>query len=874
MAKYQVRISLRSGEGQALINGVPILEEGYEEGTVLSFNWDTDANYDEIVISTRGNYIPFQTTPSFDFTMPSRDVDFTVTLRFWTIPKAPYGLKYFYEFGDTSNTCKRLEILERNFDGAAEVRQLNSVIRRFGDRDGNPTETFIFSSMDVTFVASNTEYWEFITGDIRKYQLVLKYGSDVIFKGYIKPDYITSPERTNVNHEVKLTAFDGFDDFGSIRLAPSRIPNREELSGFAPFSQKAIKLIALALNQSFEEGRNINISCDLYENRMDEAVGMFEQWAFGENAIFNDGENPRFVEDNSSRIVNEYLSLEEVLERVLNPFVCNVFIWDDEFYIIRVEELIKPNIRFFKYDSDAVFLETFTLANDQEDTCVLANGQVANGLRTGRAVYTRFTASLRLGVLLPEARGGTFDYPFDLSSQWRYGKDFATSEVVYVLKYWNYVNSTPFLTGSRVPTRGNVAGIEYVVESGTEYCRIWTTTTDAGLADPNLSFIERTLRNVGEALVRNYGPRPTAFIPFEIANVLHFESSWVYRPRQDSGLSPNPPNLQVAFQIQVGDYYLFEDGDLFDWTLTPTRISFNITAPVEVDNTIELYTEPLPASGEVVIRLYQLINLGGQKDLYVIDWEFAKLEIQQNEALVTNEIQKQFNTFVPFSKIYPIYKTYLGDSISNQSTSAMRLISGDVTETWGESETGLLDNVVQSLANIFGRSNVSVFGNMVKTIWSPVKALQYKGRYWKINYLSINETLGEVSTIDLFDLGEITAPITDVNLSWEVLEDPPFIDANMRIYVNNVLRVEQWTNGTGSLTVQVGDFVRVQYFYLANLIAPGIINPFLQFYKDALLLGDHAIIPTESQTQNATFEVIEAFIPEITILVQSIDKGL
>lgn len=869
MAKYQISTTLRSGQGEAFINGLPITDEGYEEGLTLTFNWVTDATFDAITVRTRGNYIPLQTTASFDFTMPSRDVEFQVTLSVWEIQTASYGLKFYYEFGDTDRNCKRIEILERGYEGEAQVRKLNNVIRRFGDRDSNPVETFIFSSMDVTFVANNTEYWEFITGDVRKYQLVLKYGTDVKFKGYIKPDYITSPERTNVNHEVKLTAFDGLDDFGAIRLDPSKLPNRETLSGFAPFSQRAIKLIALALNQSFEDGRNINISCDFYETRMNEAQGMFEQWTFGENAIFNDGENPRFVEDNSKRVINEYLSLEEVLTRVLNPFICNVFLWEDEFYIIRVEELIKPNIRFFKYDSNAVFLESFTLANDQEDTCILANGQIANGLRTGRAVFTRFTASLRLGVFLPEVSEGMFEYRFERTNWFSAVDPLSLANERLRLKYWDYVNATPLIISSQTPRTGDVAGVAYNSEDG-EYCRIWTTTTDAGLSDPNLSYIERTLMNVEDEYGTNRGPRPEAFLAFETSNIISFEAECRF-DRASSNSPSIPQNLQVAFQIQVGDFYLFQDGDLFDWTLTPTIIAFDVVTSIRQEITIGLQTEPLPTSGIVTIRLYQLINLGGQKDKYLIDWKFAKIELAQNEALVTNEIKKQFNTFVPYSKIYPEYKTYLGDSISNQSTSAMRLMSGDVTEAWGEDEVGLLDNLVQSLANIFGRSNVSVFGNMVKTIWSPVKALQYKGRYWKINHLSINEIVGEVTNIDLFDLGEIVEPVTDVDINWEVFEGPPFIDANMRIYVNDILRVEKFDNGTGTLLVQVGDIVRVQYFYLANLIDPGMVNPRLQFLKDDLLLGSHVIVPTESQTQNFTFEVLSANIPDISILVQSIE---
>ena len=864
MAKYQIFISLRSGAGQALINGEPITTDGYEEGTTLSFNWVTSQTYTDIEVSTRGDYIPVQNTPFFTFTMPARDVTFTVNLFNWVIPATSYGLKYYYEWCDTLRNPKRLEIRELNYTGASEKRLLNDVVFRFGDRDSNPTETFIFSSLDMTFVTTGTEYYEFLTGDIRKYQAILYHGSDIFFKGFIKPDYVTSPEKTNVTHEVKLTAFDGMDDFGAIRFKWSEIEQRVNLDGFQPFSQPAIKAIARALNQSYKEGRVINISCDLYETRMDNSEGMFEQWAYGENAIFNDGKNPRFVEDGSRRVVNEELDLEQVLTRLINPFLCNIYLWEDQFYIVRIEELTKDNIRFFRYQANSEFDESYTLANDQDDDCILANG-----LRTGRTVYTEFTASLRLGVLF-DVGSGDFDSTFDLP-EWIEGRT-STGAIAYVLRQWAYVKTVAYNTSTNSPRTGDTASVQYWTEDGNEYARMWTTTNSSGLSDPNLSYIEKTLVTGGIQPARD-GSQPP-FIAVGEANIIVFESDWVLRRSASTIQQRRPTGYRIAFQIQVGRYYLYQDAQLFDWTLTPTIINFAINSEINAMNQIRLVTEPIPESGEVILRLYQLINTNSTgKDNYLIDWNFANIKVQENSALVLSEIQKKAITQVPFSKVYPIYQTYLGDSITNKSTSAMRLLTGEVTETWGIEEESLLENIVQELAALFGRSNVSVYGNMVREIWKPYKALRYKNRYWKINHMLVNETKGEISAIDLFDLGPLPDPDLDVTLSWSLDEGIPniyYIDANMRIYVNEVLFAEVWSNDSGTIPATVGDTVRIQWFFLQGLIDPGIEDPYLQLFINGDLVEEHPIDPNSTQTYNHVFVASSS---SYTIFVRSTDKA-
>ncbi|WP_439473817.1 hypothetical protein [Algoriphagus formosus] len=110
-----------------------------------------------------------------------------------------------------------------------------------------------------------------------------------------------------------------------------------------------------------------------------------------------------------------------------------------------------------------------------------------------------------------------------------------------------------------------------------------------------------------------------------------------------------------------------------------------------------------------------------------------------------------------------------------------------------------------------------------------------------------------------------------LTINWELSEwasDPDFIDANVRIYANEVLKVEQFGNGTGSVDVFEGDTIRVQYSYL-DLAQGSPVSPFLQLLIDSALIDSQPVSIPGSGTFNHSF-VIDS---NKQILVRAIDLG-
>jgi hypothetical protein len=112
----------------------------------------------------------------------------------------------------------------------------------------------------------------------------------------------------------------------------------------------------------------------------------------------------------------------------------------------------------------------------------------------------------------------------------------------------------------------------------------------------------------------------------------------------------------------------------------------------------------------------------------------------------------------PYSNVHPDYETYIGDSLTNNSASAIKvLITGDpVSEGWsrdGVEDLPLLDIIVQDLANLKGRTNLRILGTLERKTIEPYKALLYKGRFWALINYQLDCRKGS-ARVELFDLGE------------------------------------------------------------------------------------------------------------------------
>jgi hypothetical protein len=346
--------------------------------------------------------------------------------------------------------------------------------------------------------------------------------------------------------------------------------------------------------------------------------------------------------------------------------------------------------------------------------------------RSGRA-YTEFTATLKLGILSTAAAGAIFDYKFNIDSFFQASVASAYAGA-WTLRDWEYVNAFPGNQPTSRPT-GDLARVQYVSDSNGDSVQIWTTTTTAGLTDPNLSAISLSTTDSGQGFL----------IADETANKLsvEFEFSFV---NVSSSPSNTLGNHTMAFQIKVGSNYLYEiSPDVYGFSLTVNTIEIPLTnLALNTWNTLKITNVTIPETADVEVNLYQLILLAGTRHQYTVRYRNFKLSIEENGALALNEIGIKAKTVADYSSVLPEYVTKIGDAETNMSSSGILLLPPniqEVSELWTSSTTTsepLLSVIAQDLADLFGRPYRFLRGEVNRVDIKPYESVIYDGKYWLI----------------------------------------------------------------------------------------------------------------------------------------------
>ena len=559
-----------------------------------------------------------------------------------------------------------------------------------------------------------------------KINYLLFEGVQPFFTGYIAPDFITSPFKSGFKL-FSFTAIDGLKGFDSIRSNFTSWPD--------PRTQ-ALSGIVGALNQSFVDQRPVFVGCEVYETRMDTDENVFRQFNVPQNAIFTDGQDAKF--SNGVRIENEQLYLSETLKRMVNPFLCRVFLWKDQFYVVRLLELNKLTYTMYEFLPDLSLTATSTIVNGDD-----INADINSPEETARRVFTEFNSYLNLGILDVFSQGGVFDAKFGIE-EWNLNGVGSPYNGIYQLLLWDYVKSIPTNQPASVPS-GNTALVQYV-SGGGEYVQIWTTTTTAGVADPDLSWIKASTNTTGGAIT----------IAEETANTISLTFEYMVE-RVSTSYSVTPAAHAVGLMIKIGNQYLSRTGaTTFAWTGTSTVMEFTVTAG-SVWNSIAINNVLVPVDGEVEIRLHQLICNGGTANRYVVRYENLSLKIEKTAGLALSKLGVKAVTGSPYANVHPDYNTYIGDAITSNSASAIQLLdfSNAVSEGWsrdGIEDLPLLDIIVQELANLKGRTNYRVLATLERRDLDPFRSFLFNGRYWALMSYELNCRTG-TARIELYDLG-------------------------------------------------------------------------------------------------------------------------
>jgi hypothetical protein len=701
-----------------------------EEGTSVTVTVTLDAGFNSFSAVSARFGSPFTTSP-FTFTMPSADTRFLIDISGSFAPVDGYGLKYFWEWKSViGNEDRKLEIYEDDFSGIATEKKIQNLKLTYGNRESDVIDTFMRSSLVFDIVAKGNDFQEFMTGNNRQFQARYYHGGNLVWKGYVLTDKITAPE-TNTEYIVTFQAIDGQRSFDSFRFLRQITPSNRNT---------ALGILIGALNQTFVEGRKVNISCDIYEDRMVNSLSLFAQFPAPEAVIFNDGESAEFTD--GTRIENESLYIAETLKRLCNPFFVRIFLQNDEWYLVRVPDYSKPNLRFFSFNPDGTSAGLTTLTiDDQLFGC--GNPKFGNAIRTSELVFNTFTTILKLGSLNQASTGGFWETKFNFDNFFVPSQGSPLSGIP-ILRVWQYVRMQPVLSSNAIFV-GSIASLAYTSSGGEEFAEIYTTTSTSGLSDPNVSYIELTTATpaVGLQIVQ------------ENANVLSISIDYMIL-RVGGGSAIPGINNRFAIMVQIGNNWLSYDivTNTFSWVG-----SFNVmlwTAPAGGEwNSLRIVDIPVPVSGTVQVRLYQIINTGGPINGFKLRLRNFRIDIEQNEGLANSEIQRRgVVENSKFDRIHPNYETFIGDALTANSFSAIT-INGEVSESWTDRDSGpleLLENQAQVLANLKGRRNLRIIG----TLYSPDlpdlrKSVQYDGKNFVINYFSHDSASSqtEISLIEI-----------------------------------------------------------------------------------------------------------------------------
>jgi len=730
MAQYRLDIFLGFGEGTITVNGVTPLPY-YEQGTNLTVAVSFAPGFSSIEWFETLSSTPISTASSFLYVMPASDNWLRGVMNGLYAPVNGYALKYYVEYGSIEGACKRLEIYKDGYVGSSSEIKVAEVEFGWGNTGDDPLKTIIGSYLDFQIVGGINDYTEFIEGNNRTWQV--KYYEDKVdtipfFVGYISPDFITIQDFSG-NQSQQFTAIDGLKGLDSVRANTTWIDN---LAYYA---------IIGALNQDFTNKRDVNIYADIHETRMNDSLDLFTQFLTAPNCLFTDGKDIEF--NDGLKIVNERLFLNDVIERVVNPFLCKVFLWRNEFWVIRIDSLLKASYTTFKYSNATTPLTGNMVVNGLDVSCIINNPE-----RTARRVYTEFTAILNMGVLDQSAQGAIIETITSVDN-WFIGGLNTDFPGAYKLLGWQYVWAKASNQPSSTPS-GSTALVQYVPAN--ESAKIWTTSTTAGYSDTNLSAIALNTTRSNQAFV----------IAQETANKISFNFEFMLLPVSGSTPLSNLANYEVAFSLRVGTYYLDQTAPtVFAFSLTPSVIS--IDAPnVGVFNKFAVANILVPADGEVEFVFYQLICTGGTANQFTVEYRNLKLSIEQNDALVLSEIATKAITTQAFSNVHPDYETYMGDAETNNSSSALKLdLAGyPVSEEWsrdGIEALPLMDLLVQDLANLKGRSNLRILGTVERQEIKPYQSVEYNGKFYMIISIKL-DTYRNRWQCELFELGE--APTT------------------------------------------------------------------------------------------------------------------
>lgn len=565
-----------------------------------------------------------------------------------------YGVVYRLPFIDEAGNNKRVDLLQRDYSGSITESTgvgyspvFLSLEGQGARKDRTLWGTEIVANL---FAETDFEYLDLLkTASEREFRLDLYQNDTLKHAGYIIPDSV-SEAYADTPYAVRV----GGVSLGALQGIPYK-----DGSNFYEGRESVMTVITRCLNK-LEFGFDIWDSVNTYEDGMNPSDSPLTQ---------ADVDQDSFIFDDRGR--RKALSCYDVLERVLKPFVVNLFQDNGAWKIIPIE--LRGQSRTVRvFNSSGVLQSTTT--HDPEDTTYKWVGGGGN-LRTLPAL--REIESVYDHGLVP-----------DLVSTGQFNDDFndeVNPQFGGLPNSWDYSDESDFI-GFSGTTDGTVISVPLRVDDG---------------GPRSLRMEVNPAQPAGNSRIINADAYIEYTGKYIESGTDEFGVALRFSYRASAGDSNTGSEFTQKIRVSVGSEYLGADGT---WTNTPTDIEITDLTTGRLDESYSVFniiSEVTTVNDVFKVRIYRPERVGVAPTLANKgdDISFSKYPFISVEYFPDGDIQNQSKTYVGTREVESFaeeveYELNHGDGPTNIHPSAFTL-SGSKTESW---ERGLLTGGISQIA--------------------------------------------------------------------------------------------------------------------------------------------------------------------------------
>lgn len=584
-------------------------------------------------------------------------------------PILDFGLRYLLTYQNGCGDATRLELYERDYTG--DVEEVDGGASPLILERENAKSVFeYFRGMNATLTLlsdDSLKYQHVFEGDERKFRFIYKRGGLIKMAGWVIPDIYTEPWKSEpYQTEIKIT-----DGLGGLKDLPLRKPDGTNFSGV----NTEFDYIIAALRRTNLD-LNVILAVNLLEQQMTGNVSFLECYLNAE--VFQDQKNG----------INQPISCYDALEKILRSYNATIFQQDGKWIIVRIAELYLSSVPFTEYD----FLGN-AVGGGNLSTRFNLNDFNLHGstLQTQRA-FNNVTVSYTYGTLLTQNQNFVTDGFFD---NWR--PIYADGKLLT----WRLVDWTYHRLGM----------FPYYTDGGTG--RVQRVEENLGFQGKN-NFI-----NIYE-VIRNFDlnggyleskPQP---IKKELGNLIDVNFKIKCATK---GSDQRLVEAYFVIAVRCGTKWLGATAGVYSWQSSPTLLSWKIAA-VGVWENIQIPPQEVPEDGEIVIRLYQIVQVGPVNRVeYVATYDDVIVNLIQNAALVNRKVFYTGTNSNTFTNSLDEVDIALGDGLTIMSQNA-KIVDDNITSRWkrlGKTEAEPLARLIaKDYLNNFQKTTFSLSGGQLK----------------------------------------------------------------------------------------------------------------------------------------------------------------